>query len=462
MSTAPRRQSGAPSGSAEKPPVRCAIYTRKSTEEGLEQEFNSLHAQRESGESFIASMRHEGWTCLPHRYDDGGFTGGNIERPALKQLLADIEAGQIDCVVVYKVDRLSRSLLDFARLMEIFDRKKVTFVSVTQQFNTVHSMGRLTLNILLSFAQFEREIISERTRDKIAAARRKGKWAGGRPVLGYDLQKNRLVTRPDEAERVRAIFELYLQKRSLTVTAAALNERGWTTKRVVSAGGRPWGGLCWDKVRLYKLLTNPVFIGQVQHHGAVYPGEHEAIVPIETWQRVQILLKTHGIRGGSLARNKHGALLRGLLHCKTCACPMGHIFTVRGGRLRYRYYGCYVAQKRGRRACRNSSLPAQQIEDLVVRQVKQRAIGPELLARTAAELTQADLATNAPTDASDIAASLGDFDTLWNTLNGSERERLLAALVDRVDYDAERGSVAIQFATVDRSAEEMENECLTP
>src|SRR4051812_39590296 len=196
-----------------KPTVRCAIYTRKSTEEGLEKEFNSLDAQRESGEAFIKSQIHEGWSCLPENYDDGGFTGGNMERPALRRLLADIEAGRIDCVVVYKVDRLSRSLLDFARMMEVFDKHRISFVSVTQQFNTTHSMGRLTLNILLSFAQFEREIISERTRDKIAATRRKGKWSGGLPVLGYDVDERgtRLLVNEDEAARVRAIFALYLE-----------------------------------------------------------------------------------------------------------------------------------------------------------------------------------------------------------------------------------------------------------
>src|SRR5215831_8561687 len=198
-------------------PVRCAIYTRKSTEEGLEQEFNSLDAQRESAEAYIKSQAHEGWLCVPTRYDDGGFTGGNMDRPALKRLLADIEAGVVDCVVVYKVDRLSRSLPDFARLMETFDKSRVSFVSVTQQFNTATSMGRLVLNVLLSFAQFEREIISERTRDKIAATRRKGKWSGGRPVLGYDVdpQGYRLILNEDEAVQVRAIFQLYLQHEAL-------------------------------------------------------------------------------------------------------------------------------------------------------------------------------------------------------------------------------------------------------
>ena len=193
--------------------VRCAIYTRKSTDEGLDQDFNSLDAQRESAEAFILSQRHEGWTCLPDRYDDGGFTGGNMHRPALERLCADIDARLVDCVVVYKVDRLSRSLLDFARIMELFDRRQVSFVSVTQQFNTTSSMGRLTLNILLSFAQFEREIISERTKDKMSAARRRGKWVGGQPVLGYDIDPKlpRLVINPDEAAQVQAIYNLYLE-----------------------------------------------------------------------------------------------------------------------------------------------------------------------------------------------------------------------------------------------------------
>jgi len=210
--------------------IRCAIYTRKSTEEGLEQEFNSLDAQRESGEAYVAAQRHEGWTCLPDKYDDGGFSGGNTERPALRRLLADIEAGRVDCVVVYKVDRLSRSLMDFSRIMQVFDQRKVSFVSVTQQFNTTHSMGRLTLNILLSFAQFEREIISERTRDKIAAARRKGKWSGGKPLLGYDLLSlptgAKLVVNEDEAHRVRQIYELYLKHHALIPTLKEVTSHG--------------------------------------------------------------------------------------------------------------------------------------------------------------------------------------------------------------------------------------------
>ncbi|MFO0083491.1 MAG: recombinase family protein [Phycisphaerales bacterium] len=225
------------------PRVRCAIYTRKSSDEGLDQEFNSLDAQRESGEAYIASQKNEGWVCLPTKYDDGGFTGGNMERPALRRLMNDIAAGVVDCVVVYKVDRLSRSLTDFVKMMEVYDRHKVSFVSVTQQFNTTHSMGRLTLNILLSFAQFEREIISERTRDKIAAARKRGKYAGGRPVLGYDNVGSKLVVNEAEACQVREVFRTYLRCETIRRVVNDLEKRGWTTKKWTTKDGRAIGGL---------------------------------------------------------------------------------------------------------------------------------------------------------------------------------------------------------------------------
>ncbi|QDT60537.1 DNA-invertase hin [Stieleria bergensis] len=231
--------------------IRCAIYTRKSTEEGLDQEFNSLDAQRESSESFIASQKQEGWVALPARYDDGGFSGGNLERPAMKRLMADIEAGLVDCVVVYKVDRLSRSLLDFSRIMGTFDEQGVSFVSVTQQFNTTHSMGRLTLNILLSFAQFEREIIGERIRDKIAAQRRRGKWAGGIPVLGYDVDRSgpspKLVVNADEAAQVRRIFAMYLEHESLMPVVHELERRDWRMKVWRTKSGKAKGGRDFDK-----------------------------------------------------------------------------------------------------------------------------------------------------------------------------------------------------------------------
>ncbi len=242
--------------------VRCAIYTRKSTEEGLDQEFNSLDAQRESAEAFIVSQRHEGWEAVAECYDDGGFTGGNMERPALQRLLADIKAGKIDCVIVYKVDRLSRSLMDFARIIEIFDSQQISFVSVTQQFNTATSMGRLVLNVLLSFAQFEREMISERVRDKVAASRRRGKWSGGMPLLGYTVENTKLVVDEIEAATVRQIFELYLEHQSLLPTVRELNRRGWTTKRWVTKKGERRGGRAFTRNALYKLLTNVTYIGK--------------------------------------------------------------------------------------------------------------------------------------------------------------------------------------------------------
>jgi DNA invertase Pin-like site-specific DNA recombinase len=269
--------------------LRCAIYTRKSTEEGLQQEFNTLDAQREAAEAYIRSQLHAGWTALAERYDDGGFTGANLERPALRKLLADIEIGKIDCVLVYKVDRLSRSLLDFARLMEVFERRKVSLVSITQPLNTTGSMGRLTLNILLSFAEFERQMIADRTRDKMAAARRKGKWVGGRPVLGYDVAKTggKLVVNVEEARQVQSIFALYLQHRSLEVVLTEMETRLWTTKRWRTRDGAEHLGRSFTKPTLVRLLRNVVYLGRVSHEGAVYAGEHEAIIEPAVWERVQ-------------------------------------------------------------------------------------------------------------------------------------------------------------------------------
>ena len=279
---------GTEEGPRSSTPLRCAIYTRKSSEEGLNQEFNSLEAQREAAASYIASQRQLGWILVPERYDDGGYTGGNLDRPALQRLLGDIEQSRIDCVLVYKVDRLSRSLLDFARLMEVFERHQVSLVSVTQPLNTTASLGRLTLNILLSFAQFEREMIADRTRDKMAAARRKGKWVGGTPVLGYDVAVSggKLVVNADEASRVRAIFALYLQHRSLEAVLAEVQVRQWTTKRWRTREGNEHPGRSFTKPTLRRLLRNVLYLGQVSHQGEVYAGEQPAVVEKAVWQRV--------------------------------------------------------------------------------------------------------------------------------------------------------------------------------
>ncbi len=369
------------------PDIRCAVYTRKSTEEGLEQDFNSLDAQREAGEAYIASQKHEGWVCLPAHYDDGGFTGANMDRPALGRLLSDIESGKVDCIVVYKVDRLSRSLIDFARIMDVLERHNVSFVSVTQQFNTSTSMGRLMLNVLLSFAQFEREIISERTRDKIAATRRKGKWSGGMPMLGYDVDPRggRLLTNEDEAHRVRGIFELYIEQESLIDTAKELDQRGWTTKRWVTRKGHERGGKPWGKNSLYKLLTNRIYLGKMTYKDEVHEGEHAAIVGEELFERVQRLLKRNGRSGGKHVRNQFGALLKGLIRCVPCGCGMVPTHTTKNGNKRYRYYVCANAQSRGWHSCPSPSVPAPELERFVVDQIKCIGKDPGLLAETLEE-----------------------------------------------------------------------------
>lgn len=366
--------------------VRCAIYTRKSTEENLELDFNSLDAQRESAEAYIASQKHAGWVCIPDRYDDGGFSGGTVERPAFQRLMADVEAGRVDCIVVYKIDRLSRSLMDFARIMESLERHNVSLVSVTQQFNTTTSMGRLTLNILLSFAQFEREIISERTRDKIASARRKGKWTGGAPVLGYDRERDnrgtRLIVNDGEATRVRAIFARYLELASILQTVHWIDANGWLNKQYTTNRGVPRGGKDFDKSTLQKLLTNRLYLGQIVHNEQVYEGEHEAIVDEDLFGRVQAQLARNRNSGGKYQRNKYGALLKGLVRCRHCACGMSHHYASRGSNgstRRYRYYVCQKAQKKGWAACPYPSLPAGELEQFVIDRIKETTGDPQVL-----------------------------------------------------------------------------------
>ncbi len=374
------------------PLVRCAIYTRKSTEEGLEQEFNSLDAQRESAEAFIRSQTNEGWTCLPERYDDGGFTGGNMERPALRRLLTDIEAGKIDLVVCYKVDRLSRSLLDFAKMMEKFEQHGVSFVSITQQFNTATSMGRLVLNVLLSFAQFEREIIAERTRDKVAATRRKGKWTGGTPLLGYDLDPRggRLLVNEEEAMRVRAIFALYLEQQSLLPVVQELERRGWLSKSWQTRKSRTRAGRLFTKTSLYRLLTNVVYAGKVRYKDEVHPGEQPALIDADTFRHVQALLRSHGPVIGAPSLHRFSSLLMGLLRCVPCDCAMTPAHTTRKGSQRYRYYVCSGTQKRGWQTCPSKSIPAAQIEQLVIGQIQQMGRDPQVLHDVLEQVRQQD------------------------------------------------------------------------
>jgi DNA invertase Pin-like site-specific DNA recombinase len=286
--------------------VRCAIYSRKSSEEGLAQPFNSLDAQRESAEAYISSQRHRGWTALERRYEDGGYTGANLERPALRALMEDIESGQIDCIIVYKVDRLSRSLLDFARLIGIFEERGVSLVSVTQQMNTTDSLGRLTLNILLSFAQFELELVAERTRDKMRAARRKGKWLGGNPILGYDVdpQGGGLKINPAEAEQVRFIFQQIAEAKSSEEVVRGLSRRGWTTKTWVSRSGRQHPGRAFQESDLIRLVRNVTYVGKLREAEQLYPGEHAAMVDSDLWERANAAVTGVRTCAATEARNR--------------------------------------------------------------------------------------------------------------------------------------------------------------
>ena len=294
-------------------PLHCAVYTRKSTEDGLEQEFNSLDAQREACEAYILSQRHEGWTLVPGRYDDGGFSGGNMERPGLKALMAAVDAGLVDVIVVYKVDRLTRSLADFAKMVERLDARQASFVSITQAFNTTTSMGRLTLNVLLSFAQFEREVTGERIRDKIAASKKKGIWMGGPVPLGYQVIERKLIPVPEEAERVRTIMGHYLGVRSAPALIANLRAEGVVTKIQQRTSGPHRGGIPFARGSLFHLLKNPIYRGKIVHKGQVYDGEHEAIVDEELWDAVQARLKEKAPPRKRPKNDRNQALLNGII-----------------------------------------------------------------------------------------------------------------------------------------------------
>jgi len=492
--------------------VRCAIYTRKSTDENLDLDFNSLDAQREAAEAYVASQKSQGWTCLDTKYDDAGFTGGNIDRPAFQRLMQDVENGQVDCIVVYKIDRLSRSLMDFARIMEAIEARDCSLVSVTQQFNTTSSMGRLTLNILLSFAQFEREIISERTRDKIAAARRKGKWTGGAPVLGYnrfrDNTGSRLVVNTEEAERVRAIFSMYLKEGALLPTLRTIKALGWRTKKYQTAKGTWKGGKEFNKTSLFTLLKNVIYLGKITYKDEIHEGEHDAIVDEDAFNKVQGMLRSNRRSGGSHSRNKYNAMLKGLVRCKHCGCAMSHHYAKRGDKL-YRYYVCIRAQKHGWAECPAPSLPASQLEAFVVDQIKAVGRDPQVIA-DAVRATQANLQASIDTltierkkvetavrglchqvgelapkagydeaatsrlgtlqiemkshqqeiarineqivkierrmlQPDELAGALESFDPLWDSLPPDHKTRLIRLLVERIEYDGENEEIALTF-----------------
>ena len=410
--------------------IRCAIYTRKSTEEGLDMEFNSLDAQREAGEAYILSQRHEGWMLVPDYYDDGGFSGGSMERPALKRLMQDVEAGAIDVVVVYKVDRLSRSLMDFAKLVEVFDRHNVSFVSVTQQFNTTTSMGRLTLNILLSFAQFEREVIGERIRDKLAASKRKGMWMGGTPPLGYDVKDRKLIINEAEAKQVRHIFERFITLRSVTLLAKELKTTDIRTKTYITQTGNEKLPRFFTKNQVYRTINNRLYLGEMPHKDKCYPGQHAPIVSKELWDEAHAVMQVSPRSRARTTATKNPALLKGLVRCGGCKSVMSPTHTLKSGK-HYRYYKPSQAITGACEGCPLGAIPAGELESMVVGQLQRFFIQPETVVRTWVTAHAQD----ASVTEQEVKDALRDIGPVWNELFPAEQSRIVNLLVEHVTVD---------------------------
>lgn len=408
---------------------RCAVYCRVSTDERLDQEFNSIDAQREAGHAYIASQRAEGWIPVADDYDDPGFSGGNTERPALKRLMADIEGGLIDIVVVYKIDRLTRSLADFSKMVEVFERRKVSFVSVTQQFNTTTSMGRLMLNVLLSFAQFEREVTGERIRDKIAASKRKGMWMGGVPPLGYDVVNRQLIVNEAEAAIVRRIFNEMLTNGSTTQIAAALTAEGFTTKAWVTRSGQMRSGARIDKKFLYKLLRNRVYLGEISHKGNWHPGVHAAIIDKGLWGQVHEILASDGHTRSveTKARSRTDALLRGLLYAPSGE-RMYPTYSNKNGR-KYRYYFSKSEARFGAESKTYARLPADEVEAATLAQIKNVLSSPESVTGVCRFIRKNGAAVR-----EDMAVmAMRQLGNVWEQLYPAEQHRIVNLMIERVD-----------------------------
>ncbi len=416
-----------------KPKLRCAIYTRKSNEEGLEQEFNSLDAQRDVCEKFVQSQRGEGWVTIPDHYDDGGFTGGNTNRPALQKLFEDIKTGMIDVIVVYKIDRLSRSLLDFLQMVKLFDSHNVSFVSITQQINTSTPAGRLMINVLMSFAEYEREVTGERIRDKIAASKKKGMWMGGTPPLGYDIDNRKLIINEDEAEIVRMIFGEFIRHESATTVSSHLQRKGAKSKSWTSRRGKTITGGELNKGNVYRILSNPVYIGKISHKKTLYDGEHQPIIAQETWDAVQAIMDKNsgGVRRKRvLTKSTH--MLRGIIFdCENNALTPSTTKN-RHGRT-YRYYVSTKAIKNGYGEAALASVPATQVENMVVAQIRQMLASPETVFKT----YQRARAQAIGIDVEDVRAAFAEFNTLWDQLFPAEQNRLVRLLIERIEVSPE-------------------------
>ncbi len=421
--------------------IRCAVYTRKSHEDGLEQEFNSLDAQREAAENYIASQKVNGWQLSPEKYDDGGFSGGNMERPALRKLLDDVKAGKIDIIVVYKLDRLSRSLLDFMKLAEMLEQYGVSFVSVTQQINTSNSAGRMMLNILMTFAQYEREVIAERIRDKIAGAKRRGKHCGGPPLLGYDVdpENKKLIVNKAEAKIIKLIFQSYIELGSACNVAKELNRKGVKSKTWKSHKGRLHKGGKFVPAMIYRTLANSIYTGMVHHGDKVFPGEHKAIIDQELWGRAQRIMETNRNVRGFIKKGIESPF-KGLLKCGYCGGALGITYTRKADR-RYTYYVCIKDEKRAESECPLMRVPTGEIDRVVLNQLSSIFKTPTLLAKTCDAIEKLKIENNEdesechpPEGISgfEISEALESIDTLWNELFPAERYRLAHLLLGKI------------------------------
>lgn len=417
--------------------IRCAIYTRKSNEEGLDKEFNTLEAQREAGENYIKSQMHQGWQIIPKRYDDGGFSGGNMKRPALKELMRDIENGFVDMIVVYKIDRLTRSLIDFCKMIEVLDAQQCSFVSVTQNFNTADSMGRLMLNILLSFAQFEREISGERIRDKIAASRKKGMWTGGCVPLGYDVVNKKLVINEAEADAIKVMFGLYLENPSEVFVSQELNQQGFLPK----AGKHRFSAVKFNPKIVTKAIQNPIYIGKIPHKNELYDGQHQAIVDVEIWEEVNRLKKSKERSYDKDVFEDVDNLLQGLLVCDCCQSSMRVSYTKKNNR-RYRYYASHNAIKNGYKDCQVGVIPAVELDALIVREIAPLFKSPDLLYMLAKRTKEKDVACQTH----EVIETMNRFDDLFNFLTFSQKKELLSKLIEKITVQKEQ--IIISFKEI--------------
>lgn len=417
------------------PKKRCAIYTRKSVEEGLDQEFNSLDAQREAGEAYIASQKANGWVCLPTRYDDGGYSGGNMKRPALQQLLADCEAGLVDIIVVYKIDRLSRSICDFADLSKKFDEWGTQFVAVTQEINTATSAGRMMLNILITFAQYEREVITERVRDKMSASRKKGKWVGGRVPMGYRVENKKLTIVEEEARIIQRIFQRFIEVQSPALIAQELNKDGIRTKQ----------GKVWDKPHIYRILSNHTYIGKVKYKGSICEGEQNAIVELDVWNRTREILALNEPVPRQTKRMETIAPLKGILRCGHCDCAMMPTYA-RRGRKQYYYYFCAKDSKRATPTCPVRQIPAGDVERITREQVMKMLQTPTILIKLAQVLNLS---------AEKIAELFKE--TFWQEISPGEMNRLLHLLLEKVEVHESKLTVEFKSSGIKTLMEEIAN-----